>query len=47
MTAKEIENKKLEIIKSFRPIHKNDVSQHIVRGQYESGKILDTPVAEL
>lgn len=45
MTAKEIEYKKLEIIKSFRPIHKNEVFKHIVRGQYESGKIFNSPVA--
>ncbi len=44
MTVNEIRDQKIEIIKSLRPIHKNNVSEHIVRGQYESGTILDNPV---
>jgi glucose-6-phosphate 1-dehydrogenase len=45
LTAKEIGNKKIEIIEALRPIQKEVVYQDIVRGQYESGEILDTPVA--
>ncbi|MET1014919.1 MAG: glucose-6-phosphate dehydrogenase [Paenisporosarcina sp.] len=44
ITAKEIRAKKIKIIESLRPILKENVYQDVVRGQYESGSILDTPV---
>lgn len=44
ITAEEIRVNKMEIMKSIRPILKENVYQNVVRGQYESGEILDTPV---
>lgn len=44
ITAEEIRVKKMEIMKSIRPIIKENVYQNVVRGQYETGEILDTPV---
>ena len=44
LTAKEIENKKIEVITSLRPIQKETAYQDVVRGQYTSGEILHTPV---
>lgn len=45
VTTKENEIQKMEIIESLRPILKDKVYLNVVRGQYESGVILDTPVA--
>ena len=42
--AHEIGAKKIDIIESLRPIFKEDVGQNVVRGQYESGEVLNTPV---
>ncbi len=43
LTAKEIENKKIEVITSLRPIKKEMVYKDIVRGQYTAGEVLGTP----
>ena len=44
VTTKEIGVKKIEVMDCIRPIHKEDVYKDVVRGQYESGKVLGTPV---
>lgn len=44
LTPKEIENKKIEVITSLRPIQKETAYQDIVRGQYTAGEVLGTPV---
>lgn len=44
ITGKDIGVKKMEIIESLRPILKEEVYQDVVRGQYETGVVLDTPV---
>ena len=44
ITAKEIGLKKIEVIESLRPISKEDAYQDVIRGQYESGEVLNTPV---
>lgn len=44
ITAKEIGLKKIEVLESLRPILKEDVYRDVVRGQYEPGEVLNTPV---
>ena len=44
-TSKDIDVKKMDILESLRPLLKEDVHEDVVRGQYVSGVILDTPVA--
>lgn len=43
-TAEEIRKKKVSIMESLRPIYKDDMARNVVRGQYEAGRIFDTPV---
>ncbi|MBO0600738.1 glucose-6-phosphate dehydrogenase [Sporosarcina sp. E16_3] len=45
VTPKDNGVKKIDIIESFRPILKEEVYVDVVRGQYESGVVLDMPVA--
>ena len=44
MTAEEIRKQKVTIMESLRPIYKENMARDVVRGQYESGEIFDTPV---
>jgi glucose-6-phosphate 1-dehydrogenase len=44
ITAKEVGLKKIEVIESLRPVSKEDAHRDVVRGQYESGEVLGTPV---
>ena len=44
ITAKEAGLKKIEVIESLRPVSKGDANRDVVRGQYESGEVLHTPV---
>ncbi|ARI79115.1 glucose-6-phosphate dehydrogenase [Halobacillus mangrovi] len=39
LSPKEIEDNKREIMESLRPVAKDEMSQHIVRGQYEAGEV--------
>lgn len=43
-TAEEIRKKKVSIMESLRPINKENIMRDVVRGQYESGEIFNTPV---
>jgi glucose-6-phosphate 1-dehydrogenase len=43
-TAEEIRKKKVSIMESLRPINKENITRDVVRGQYESGEIFNTPV---
>lgn len=43
--AKEVGNKKKEIMDSLRPLQKEDVAANVIRGQYTSGEILGEKVA--
>lgn len=44
ITAKEIGRKKMEVLESLRPIKKEEAHQHVIRGQYREGEVLNTPV---
>ncbi|MGM0876638.1 MAG: glucose-6-phosphate dehydrogenase [Bacillota bacterium] len=44
ITANEIRNEKRKIIESIRPLKKENVGTHVVRGQYGSGEINGKPV---
>ncbi|WP_172372886.1 glucose-6-phosphate dehydrogenase [Sporosarcina jiandibaonis] len=44
ITAREVGLKKIEVIESLRPISKEDAYRDVVRGQYESGVVLNTRV---
>ncbi|WP_226582484.1 glucose-6-phosphate dehydrogenase [Halobacillus litoralis] len=39
LSAKQIEEKKTKIMEALRPIDKDDVATHVVRGQYEAGEM--------
>ena len=43
-TAEEIREQKVSIMEALRPIHKEDIARDVVRGQYDSGEIFNTPV---
>ncbi|WP_134704577.1 glucose-6-phosphate dehydrogenase [Ammoniphilus sp. YIM 78166] len=44
ITAQEIREQKRKVMESLRLIDKNDVVQHVVRGQYGSGEMEEKPV---
>jgi len=44
ISAKDIRNEKRKVMESLRPLQKNTVGIHVVRGQYGSGEINGTPV---
>ncbi|MBT2757902.1 glucose-6-phosphate dehydrogenase [Mesobacillus foraminis] len=44
INAVEIRNEKRKVIEALRPVKKEDIHSHIVRGQYISGKINGEPV---
>lgn len=39
MDAEDIRNKKVDVLKSVRPLTKRDVDRNVVRGQYGAGKV--------
>ncbi|SFJ47319.1 glucose-6-phosphate 1-dehydrogenase [Halobacillus dabanensis] len=39
LTPKQIEEKKKAIMESLRPVETDEISKHVVRGQYEAGEI--------
>ncbi|GIO24017.1 glucose-6-phosphate dehydrogenase [Oceanobacillus sp. J11TS1] len=44
LTRKKIGNEKRKVLEALRPLQKDDVGNHIVRGQYGHGKINQEPV---
>ncbi|MFY4774420.1 glucose-6-phosphate dehydrogenase [Metabacillus sp. RGM 3146] len=44
INSKEIRDEKRMVMEALRPLTKEEVEAHVVRGQYASGKILDNPV---
>lgn len=44
INASEIRNEKRKVMEALRPIHKEEVQFHIVRGQYSSGEINGDPM---
>ncbi|XJZ28851.1 glucose-6-phosphate dehydrogenase [Bacillota bacterium Lsc_1132] len=45
ISAKDIRNEKRKVMESLRPVQKDTVGVHVVRGQYEPGEINGTRVA--
>ncbi|MED1794196.1 glucose-6-phosphate dehydrogenase [Brevibacillus nitrificans] len=44
ITAKEIRGEKRKVMEAVRPLRKEEVSQHVVRGQYGAGELHGKPV---
>ncbi|WP_373894773.1 glucose-6-phosphate dehydrogenase [Virgibacillus natechei] len=44
ITANDIRNEKSKVMKSLRPLQKDTVGVHVIRGQYESGEINGEPL---
>lgn len=44
LTPKQIEEKKKAIMESLRPVEEEEISKHVVRGQYEAGEMNAEPI---
>ncbi|MFP3126085.1 glucose-6-phosphate dehydrogenase [Ectobacillus funiculus] len=45
ISANDIREEKRKVMESLRPLKKEDVGLHVIRGQYSSGEVQDRPVA--
>ncbi len=46
ISANDIRAQKRQVMEAVRPLQKEEVAQHVVRGQYAAGEILDNPAVD-
>jgi glucose-6-phosphate 1-dehydrogenase len=47
ISSKDIRHEKIKVMESLRPLQKEDVISHVVRGQYSSGEIKGERVVDI